>query len=142
MHTTLYLTGDERKLFEALPAKIKEGWTVAEEALRYEDTPAKRTTRLHLTKLDDPFLKSFVEEALQLRTPDALGKKILDTDLSGVSEGDLAELFFAMGPEPLCTIIPQLLGSVRSDSDIEDLVALTTIRHSLLAAMQSRSPSA
>ncbi len=66
-------------------------------------------------------------------------KTLVDEDLSGVDEDDLAQLFFAMGPAAITELISKHLESLTTDEAVEQLAALTTIRHSILASYQSVS---
>ena len=139
MMTTLHLTADEKKLFEKLPQELQEGWTVEEEKQFYEETPEKANVRLRLLRVHDPKISAFLDEAEKKKDANELAALILDTDLSGVSEGEIAKLFFTLGPEPIGKIIISLLQEVKKDKDIEDIVAISTIRHELLVSLQVTS---
>ena len=132
----LYLTPKEREEFEQLPETLREGWRVIEETLTFADTVERREMRLHLLRMHDPKLLALREKALALPTTDAVVTLILESNLSGVSDADLAELFFALGPAPLSFLIPQFLTKAHSDEDLEHVAIFSGIRHSLLASLQ------
>jgi len=133
--TTLFLTAEEQKLFEALPGSLKEGWQAKEETRQFTDSQQKASIRLHLLRLEDPKMLQFVEEAKSKESVDDVAALINDTDLSGVSERELAKLFFALGPAPLGQIISSMLPEAKTDKDLEEIVAITTIRHFLLSSL-------
>ncbi|MDD3896957.1 MAG: hypothetical protein PHU04_03910 [Candidatus Peribacteraceae bacterium] len=136
MHNALSLTADEQKLFDALPDGLKEGWVITEEQGTYSDTPRHRMMRMQLMHLHDPKMQEFLGKAKATEGDEkALAALVARTDLSDVSDGDLAELFFVLGPAPLSALILSLLRAVKSDEDIDDLASLTLIRNSLLSAL-------
>ncbi len=137
MIQTLYLTTAEQKLFDALSEQVKEGWMVEKESNDFQDAPAKRRMRLSLMHLHDFRLLAFVERAKATDSPEALAKLVLGQDLSGVSDNDIAELCFALGPSPLGRIIESLVSIATNDDNLTDIQAITVIRHSLLTSMQT-----
>jgi len=137
MMTTLHLTAEEKELFEKLSEELRDGWTVEEEVQTFEDTPQKAQIRLRLLRIHDPKLLAFVEEAKGAKNADELAKLLGDMDLSGVAETEIGKLFFALGPGALGNIVESLLKQAKKDKDVEDIVAITTIRYELLASLQS-----
>lgn len=136
---TIHLTADEKTLFEKLPADIQEGWTVEEEKQTFQDTPDRARVRLSLLRIEDPKMLQVIEEAKSKESADDVASLILDTDLSGISERELAKLFFAIGPTTLSTIISAMLVQVKTDQDLKDLVAVTTVRNVVLSSMTHSS---
>lgn len=131
----LYLTAAEIDSFQELSDTLREGWVVHEEKTDGRvDDPARRAIRMQMLRLRDPQLMQFVALAQKSNSADAVAALILDTDMAHVSEHDMAELFFAIGPAPLTAVVASLLPRVSGDEDIEAIAALTLIRHSLLAA--------
>ena len=104
-----------------------------------DDSPERRRMRLYLLRLHDPHLQAFVEEAKKRDTPEALIQLIYNTNLAGVDDSDLAELFFVLGPNALSALIQKMLLECKTDSDLQDIAALTEIRHSLFASLSSPS---
>jgi hypothetical protein len=135
----LHLRPEERKIFNSFTDTLKDGWKVEEENRTYEDTAEHRQMRLSLLRVRDPKLLTFLTEAQKEKSPAALAELVHATDLAGVAESDLAELFFALGPATLSMIIEKLLREAKKDEDLADIAALTEIRHSLLSSMMSIS---
>lgn len=132
----LHLLPSERTLLEALPASLQDGWTVEEESLTYKDTLQKQMMRLSVVRLHDPSLIKLREKAQTIINPQQMTDLLASQDLSLVGEDDLAQLFFALGPNVLSQLIAELLKKVKSDADMEGVTALTVIRHSILNALQ------
>lgn len=138
MKNTLLLTASEQKIFDDLPETLREGWSREEEQWKaVSETPDQIRMRLHLVRLHDPKLQSFLLEAQKNSSVDAISSLILGTNLKGVGDADLAELFFALGPNALSQIITSLLASAKTDDDIASIESLTLIRHLLLASLVS-----
>lgn len=135
--THIYLMAGERSAFDALPPDVRSGWQVEEERGTPSDSPEKRSMRMQLLHLRDPKLQGFLQAANAVGSLDAMVALLNDTSLEGVADNDLEELFFALGPEALSVFIAAELTRVQSDHDLEGVVALTVIRHSLLEAMHS-----
>ena len=131
---TLYLTVEEKKIFDVLPVNLKEGWDVQVESRTYEDSPERRAARLSLMRLHDPKLLAFREKAQKVSSEEELKVLIRTMDLNGVIDDDLAELFFALGPVLLGQMIVSLLRDARSEKDVQDIAPLTDIRESQLNA--------
>jgi hypothetical protein len=128
---TLFLTAEEQKVFQALPAKLREGWTVEEEKGQFQDAEEKLSMRMALLRLHDPKLLAVQKRAVGLSSGQ-LAELLAQTDLKGVADDDLAELTFAVGPSILSKLIEGLLLQAKTDAELEDIVALALIRHSLL----------
>ncbi len=133
----LFLTAVEQKLFDALSSDLREGWNVELESDSPTETSEHIRMRLYLLQLNDPKLVSFRERIKACETSDALAAQIAKMDLSGVSDEDLAELFFALGPNALSFLIADGLTNAKTDTDLDAIEALMLIRHSLLTAMHA-----
>lgn len=134
--TNIHLTASEQKFYDKLSSDLKGGWTVEQEVLQSNDSPAKRKMRLHLMKVHDPVIKVFLESAAGAKSSEELAELLISTSLKDVHDNDLEELFFALGPDALSDFIASELQKVKTDDDLESVVALTVIRHSLLESMQ------
>lgn len=135
----LHLTPAEQSLFEALPEALREGWEVASETLTYTDNPQKQVVRLSLLRLHDPTLKAFREKVMQCEGMEQIVSLIQNTDLSDVQEEDIAQLFFALGPEVLSRMITAMLSQASADKHIETIAGFASIRHSILSSFASVS---
>lgn len=132
---TLFLTGTERDAFEMLSSGLRDGWAVQAEDLVYEDTAEKRMIRMMLVRLHDPKLLALRSSVQSGGSLDQTVSAIQSVDLKDISEDDIAELFFALGPDILSRLILLTLMEAREDVDLERVAALTLIRHSMLAAL-------
>ncbi len=135
MMKTIYLTAQEKNIYDALPDDVREGWEVEDETVSYQDSDAKRATRFALLRLHDPKLLAFRDVASKVKNIEDLNVLNQRSDLSDVQDADLAELFFALGPEVLTHLIGFLFPSISDDEALEDIVALTVIRHSFLTSL-------
>jgi hypothetical protein len=136
--TKIYLTKAELVIWNGLEQALKDGWNVEDEKGTSEDSPTHRTMRLQLVRLQDPRLLAFVERAKKCASSDELAALITSTDLQGVVDSDLAELFFAIGPVPITAVMQQLLKEAKTDNDIDGIAALSTIRNSLYLSIQPK----
>jgi hypothetical protein len=137
--TTLYLTESERALWSGISPKLQSQYAVEHEVGNWRDSPGRRRMRMQLVQLRDPKLLAFLESAKAAQSAEALAALLMDTDLQGIADADIAELFFALGPAAVSSLIASMLGRVASDSDLQGIAALTTIRHSLYASLASVS---
>jgi hypothetical protein len=135
----LYLTAKEQAVFAKLPQDVQGDWKVEIETLTFEDNDARRKARLSIMELKDSKLLAVQEKAKEAKTSEDLEKLIQATDLSGTSDEDLFELFFALGPDAVTTMIAGLMSEVKSTQDLESIGALAALRHALLHSMQSKA---
>ena len=125
----LYLTAEERKLFDSLPEKLREGWIIKEEKGTYQETEQKRMLRLTFLNLHDPQLRAFQDKAKNARTHEEFLKLIEKVDLRKASQEDLAELFFGLGSEGMSVVIQSLLPLAKTDEDLNGISFISTIRN-------------
>jgi len=137
MPTPLWLTAEERTFFMTLPAELRDGWELQAETQTFTDTSERRAARLGLVRLHDPALLALRDKAKEASSPEALAALLAEMDLHDVTEDDLAELFFALGPDALTGLIAPLLRAAKTDGDLDDVASLLLIRHSLLASFSS-----
>ncbi len=133
---TLYLTAEERRQFDALPKELREGWALQDETITFADSPEKLQIRLSLMRLHDPRLREFQEQVRAVQTVEQLTALMEKTSLAEMSQGDLAELFFAMGPHAISAILGKLIADAKTDADLETVAALSTLRNTLLSSLQ------
>ncbi len=133
---TLYLTAGERGIFAKLSDALREGWNAEDEKGDFSDSEEKLSMRMALLRLHDPKLLDVQKQAAGLSS-EKLAALLAQTNLKGVSDDDLAELTFAIGPSILSKLIAGLLLQVKTDEELEDISALTLIRHSLLQSYVS-----
>ena len=134
MMTTIYLSAEEKLLFEKLPETLRDGWITEEETKTADDTFEQRLVRMQLMHLRDPKLQAILKLVSESSSIDQVVNVIQSQDLTHIDNADLSELFFALGPTVISALILFLLKSVKTDKDIEGIVALTLIRNKLLVA--------
>ena len=132
--TTLFLHEGEREAFDRLPDVLKEGWSVSDERLTYDDSPPRQMMRLSLLRLHDPRLLNLRNKAQTCSSFEQIAALIGGMDLKDIDEDDLAALFFGLGPAVIDELILEQLRDARRDTDIEGVAALSLIRHSILNA--------
>ena len=135
MHT-LYLTADEKKLFEKLPGKLREGCEVKDETQTYKDSSARQTLRLEVIRLHDPKVKALQQTALAAKSEAELMKIVEEADLSGISDRDLTQLLFALGPEAIKGIISTMFAKAQKNEDIEQIAAFSALRNGMFESLQ------
>lgn len=136
MHNTLHLTKPEKQAFEALPGNLKEGWKVADEVLTYEDTEHRLSIRLELMNLRDPQLKKFQQEAQKGPKEAEIRAMLKEISFKELNEDDLGEIFFALGPTLVGIIILEMLGTAKSDEEINGVAGMSAMRHELLESLR------
>ena len=135
MMNVLFLKAEEQEIYNTLSDELKNGWEVRMEEVDFADEPRKRLMRLYLLHLHDSKVMQFVEEAKKVNDPEKIATMMQDMDIADIDDGDLAELFFALGPNVLDGIIRYSLREAQTDDDIEGVVAVATIRHTLLESL-------
>ena len=128
---TLYLTADEQKQFSGLADPLKEGWTVEEDVIEYEDSDHRREIRLRTMNIQDPWLKELQQKAMQINTSDGIMKLVNTVDIKECNDSDLAELLYALGPNILSALLRKLMAEHQDDEGIEQVAALSSMRHLL-----------
>ncbi len=134
----IYLTKEEELVFNKLPLESRKQWKVENEVVDYVDTDEQRKIRIELLSLNSPALQSLKKNLLVAVSDDQIKKIMIEADISQISDGDLAELFFAMGPTVPGFIILQLLHEVLAAKDIEAIHALSVIRRNLLLSLAGK----
>ena len=137
MHNSqqLYLTDAEAKAFAALPDTLKEGWKVEAETLSYADTPKNREIRFMITRFHDPKLLAVRDQFKKVKTDEEYMKLLQDFDISKVSEADLGQMMFALGPDAIGALIRGILQSSVTDQDLVMVSHFAELRHELLESL-------
>lgn len=71
-NTILYLTAEEKAVFDGLSDELKEGWTVVVENIDYEETPMKQRIRFDVMNVQSPGLQDFQEKAKAVSTKEEI----------------------------------------------------------------------
>jgi len=126
---TLFLTAEEQKTFGALPAKLRDGWTVTPAVIVPED-PEELIVRRGMASFANAELRSACERLAE--TKDSKWEQVLSSlREQAFTREELSEMFFALGVEALNRFIAVVLPSAKTDEDVEFLSALTQVRSML-----------
>lgn len=123
--TTLYLTKEEAKVFASFSEELREGWTVAEEKGTAYESPDVLKMRAEMSRLGKHAELQPLFEALQKGSWEAI-------TLPKVSDTVLLEFFFTIGAQGMTAFIRSLLPRIRNDEDVEGVVHLSELRHTML----------
>ncbi len=134
---TLYLTGEEQKSFDRLPAESRADFTVEIETLTFQDTPQRIAIRFDLFKPTDPDIIRFRDAAKKAKTDEEFSALAETLDLKKIGDAELTQLLFAVGPNFIGIVIADLLASV---GDLELVAALSSLRHAMLESLYHYSP--
>lgn len=131
----LHLTADEQALFAAVPENLRRKVNIESETLTYVDTPQRKQIRVQNMKLSATALLNFKGKVTAGSTVEEMTTLLSTANLAALSEDDLSELYFALGPDGVSMLIIQMLPHVRKEEDFEALISLCVIRHSLLLSL-------
>jgi hypothetical protein len=129
----LYLTADEKKVFDRLSERLREGWVVEEETgTAYEDATVLKI-RAGMARFESqPELHAFVKSAMD-------SGKVDPSTITTLHPSVLPELFFTIGAHGVTLLMATMLGQMQTDEDILALAGLSSIRHDILATNASIS---
>jgi hypothetical protein len=137
MLNTAFLTSQEQALFEALPDTLREGWKVEPETVTHKDSEKQKKLRFMLFSAYAPHLRVLIHSLESASTDKEMQKILMTADLKELSDTALAEIFFTMGPNSLSLFIVAMLEQVKDDEELERIVSLSVIRHSLLRSFSA-----
>lgn len=126
---TLFLTADERTLFERLPHSLTEGWSVVDDVMEYIDSEDRRRLRMSTVYVQDPRLKQFHDKAHSAITIEEATNMLQEIDLRDMHQTDVREILYALGPDVLSAIVGLLLRTAGGKEDIVEAAAYATARH-------------
>lgn len=135
-NTTLYLTAEEKAVFDGLSDELKEGWNVVVEEIDYEETPIKQRIRFDVMNVQSPGLQEFQEKAKAVSTKEEIETLASELDFSAFNDVDITELFYALGPFSIGELITRFLGEAKADEDIQGILGMSALRHLLFGPTQ------
>lgn len=127
---TLYLHPDERRLWEALPQGLRDGWTVKIETLSSYESERELEVRRHLIGRKNPQLQKVLRKigtATDIKTMDDLLRVTGPLPISL-----LQSILFAVGAATLRNTILDALSHASTAADIDGIALLSQSRHALL----------
>ena len=81
--------------------------------------------------------EDIVQKAQGAKTMDEAAETLKDYDLENLSEDDMWEMFFALGPDAVASMMEKMFAEVKEDKDVENVSTLSIIRHELLTNLTS-----
>ena len=140
MSMRIYCTPAERTIVESLPAEVRRDCVIEEETLRYADTPASMRERLRTMRLHTPALKDFQAKAATVGNEDEMDALLNTLQGMAITEQELLDICFGLGPLPLTDLMLRQLGSIKDRQDFADTAAISELRHAVLATLQNVPP--
>lgn len=130
--STLYVTSEEKELFQALPDSVTSAWDgdIEVETLESYESSSELIVRMRLVTSDGhPEVREFVFNTLEkLQNGGELHANVLDD----VPSESLPVVFFGIGAIGLAAIIEMTLHKVQDADDLDGLAALSLVRHIIL----------
>ncbi len=127
---TLLLTHDEQALYKGLSAELQTA-SVQDETIDAFESNDELALRYQMATFDrDPSVKNLLQYVRE--------GKYDQVDLESISPEILPDLYFTMGARGLSALAQSVLSTANSAEDLEQLEAITLIRHEILLA-NSRS---
>lgn len=125
MQTPLYLTADERKLFDGLSEALKDGWKVEKEMQNSYESEKVLSMRARMAARESADVSHFFK-----KWDEAKGAA---NGLPKLSNEQMLEFFFTLGATGISVFIDALLREMKTDDDIQGVAHLSFLRHRLLA---------
>jgi hypothetical protein len=137
---SLYLRPEEKQIFDALDDDIKDGWKVEDETIEYSERPEELKMRSLMFKSDDENLIQSLEKARSAKTAEEV--QGVFEELKSLPQSIALEAFFTLGVSGLASFISSVLGSAKTDDDLQGVSELSMVRHALLESnTEVSSPS-
>lgn len=131
---TIRLTQAEQRLFQTLPENVRSAWTVSPEEIEYQESHAKQRVRCKFMKLSSALQKS-VEQIGALASQESFEKWAASIDVRQITDNDLREIFYALGPVSIGRMLEQMIPHVVSADELEAVAAIAAIRHILFTPL-------
>lgn len=128
---SLYLTQAEQELFSALPESLRDGWKVEREKIDYVDSQEKQRVRCKFMKLS-----SGLHTVPPIASQSAFEDWVSSLDLARLTDDDLREIFYALGPISIGRILERTIPLIQTDSDIEGVAAIALLRHIIFTPLK------
>lgn len=132
---TLHLTPTEQTLHAALPADVRSDIAVVAERLSFEDSEELLSVRLELMHFSDPAMLDLRKRIQSAASMDDMMAAVDALDFRTVSEHDLIELLFALGPTIVGNLIEEMLHDAKEVDDVRSVATFSAIRHVMLQSL-------
>lgn len=110
MFTTIFLTAEEKELFNPLSDDLKGDWELKDEVINYEESADKQRMRCKLMKLSDPVLQKAFDEiqSIEANSQEAFAAWVDSLKLAELNDEDINEIFYALGPVSISKMLVQI----------------------------------
>jgi hypothetical protein len=125
--TTLHLLKNEHATFARLPQDITGAYDVAVETSAYSDSIEEQSLRMCLVHF--PGLQGYKSATSKAASLKDLSESLQSSDLDKLSDDEIHDLLFVLGPDFLTKAIHEVLLSAKTTQDIAGLASLCTLRH-------------
>ncbi len=133
---SIYLTAQEKKLFQSAPASLRGEVDVKDEDLRHADSPEQYAVRLRNVHLSHKPLIDAMQKAKSIKSTGDLFALSSSVDFSEVPQKDMLEVYYLMGPQVFTdTLNVMLLKGLKTPDDLAVFISNALIRHELLVSM-------
>lgn len=105
------------------------------ENISYEESEAKQRVRCKFMKLSPKIQKSMSSVASAV-SPEGMEKWVASLDLQSLTDDDIRELFYALGPVSIGRILERTIPLVQSDTDLEAVAAIAVLRHVIFTPLK------
>ncbi len=121
----VFLTKDEKQLFQGLPANLTKDWEVLDEIQNSYESPAVLSIRRAMSTLGKfPQVGKIVQNVRQ--------SEVEKVSLEGIPDQILTELCFTIGAVGVSVLMQAILRKAESEDDLQALMTFGHLRHDLL----------
>jgi hypothetical protein len=131
MNNTLFLTADERTLFQALPEALRDGWAVENVAELKMESPEDLEMRKEMFQVE--MAKPTKTKQLENLADIAAGKAEMPPEF-------FLNVLFTMGVAGMTENLKVILEHAKNDTDVQGAALLSQLRQSLSDVDKVQSP--
>lgn len=135
MTQPLHLTADEKKLFLALPEKIRKDWEVHEEKRTFTDSEKQFRLRWMSVRFESEKMRSLERKLAGAKSMSDMQKIVKSADLSQLSRQDVINVMFIAGPKLVGVMLFDYLVSAKKSDDLDAVARFSQTRSVLLDAL-------
>lgn len=125
---TLYLTAEERKIFERLPAVLRNTCHIANETRTFPESKKHFQLRRAAVTFESKKLRELSRKLAHATSIDDIQTAMATADLSDISHKDIIGMYFIAGPRVLSVTIVDRLMKAETEQDLEEIGGLCGIR--------------
>ena len=95
----------------------------------YIDSPAKQRIRIQNMRLQSSYFSDVAKRIHSEMTVSEASEILRSLSMKDIPHADVKEILYALGPDMLSRMILAMLRSAKTDEDMEEIAAYTTVRH-------------